>query len=52
MAIDDRGRLTNNNNTIDDVLHTVNMSSSSFADNKSIRLLSQNAPVTLLTIIL
>ena len=45
MAIDDRGRLTNNNNSIDDVLHTVNMSSSSFADNKSIKLISQNAPV-------
>lgn len=45
MAIDDRGRLEANNNTIDDILRTVNMSTASFASNKSIDLIGDNAPI-------
>lgn len=45
MAIDDRGRLENVNNSIDDILRTVNMSTSSFASNKNIRSIGFNAPI-------
>ena len=45
MATDDRGRLENTNNSIDDILRTVNMSTSSFSSNKSIDLIGDNAPI-------
>jgi hypothetical protein len=45
MATDDRGRLENNNNSIDDILRTVNMSTASFAENKNIKSISVNAPI-------
>ena len=45
MSIDDRGRLEATNNTIDDILRTVNMSTSSFASNKNIRSIAFNAPI-------
>src|SRR5210317_131730 len=45
MATDDRGRLENINNSIDDILRTVNMSTASFAENKNIKSISVNAPI-------
>lgn len=45
MAIDDRGRLEATNNTIDDILRTVNMSTSSFASDKNIKSIAFNAPI-------